>query len=161
MPPQVPNWLATDQQIIWRDWLAAVRVINDQLHSDLRPHGIDLNEYEVLVVLSEAEGRQMRMSSLACAANQSRSRLTHTISRMEKSGLVTRQVATDDKRGVIAKLSDKGFALLERVAPEHVASVRRVFVDAVDPDDYAALGRAMRSVLKVANSICEHRKFPD
>lgn len=152
MSDREPRWLSDDQQRVWRDWLRAVAWINQQLDADLRDHDLDLNEYEVLVVLSEAPGRKMRMSQVADGSNQSRSRLTHTVGRMERAGLVTRETACDDRRGVVAHLTDHGFAVLEKAAADHVESVRRVLVDAIDPEDWVALGRAMRSVLEVADS---------
>lgn len=147
-----PRWLTDAEQVVWRDWLAAVAIVNEQLNIDLRPFNLDLNEYEVLVVLSESPGRQIRMSQLAEGSNQSRSRLTHTVGRMERAGLIIRETASDDRRGVIAKLTDKGFRLLERAAVDHVASVRRVLIDPIDPADLAAMGRAMKAVLAVADS---------
>lgn len=152
MSPSEPRWLSPTQQVIWRDWLAAVARINEQLNADLRPHSLDLNEYEVLVVLSESPGRSIRMSQLAEGSNQSRSRLTHTVGRMERAGLITRETASDDRRGVVATLTDKGFDVLEKASRDHVESVRRVLVDPIDPDDWAALGRAMKSVLAVTDS---------
>lgn len=91
----------------------------------------------------------MRMSELADGVHQSRSRLTHAIKRMEREGLVTRRPADDDRRGVIATLTDSGFGLLERSAPGHVQAVRQILVDAVDPADYDALGRVMAAILAV------------
>ncbi len=90
------------------------------------------------------------MSELADAVHQSRSRLTHTIGRMERSGLVARTDCPTDRRGVWAELSAKGFALLETAAPSHVEAVRRNFVEAMAPEDYLALGRAFEAVLAVA-----------
>lgn len=152
MPQREPNWLTPSQQVVWRDWLAAVAWINEQLNADLRPHNLDLSEYEVLVVLSEAPDHSVRMSHLAEGSNQSRSRLTHTVGRMEAAGLITRETACDDRRGVVARLTDFGFELLKKASVDHVASVRRVLVDAIDPSDWEALGRAMKSVLAVADS---------
>ena len=60
--------------------------------------------------------------------------------------------ATNDRRGVVATLTDKGFELLERAAVDHVTAVRRVLVDVVEPGDWEALGRAMKAVLAVADS---------
>lgn len=142
-------WLSDDQQRVWRAWLLGVARIDNYLDADLRRHGLDLAEYEILVSLSEAEERRMRMSELAEKVHQSRSRLTHAIARMEKSGWVERQAATEDRRGVVARLTDKGFGLLENAAPSHVAAVRRILVDAADPADYAAMGRVMDAVLSV------------
>ena len=144
-------WLEPHQQHIWRDWLRASARINADLDAGLRVYGLDLAEYEILVNLSEAQERRIRMSELAEQVRQSRSRLTHTVSRMEKQGLVGRETCTADGRGVWAFLTPEGFSLLEQVAPHHVASVRRIFVDAVDAEDFTALGRAMTSVLAVAD----------
>ncbi len=143
------RWLTDEQQRVWRSWLLGSARVNDVLDAELRPHGLDLAEYEILVTLSEAPRRRLRMSELAARVHQSRSRLTHTIGRMEQSHTVRRTRSKHDGRGVVAELTDDGFALLERTAPHHVDSVRRIFVDAVDPDDYAAVGRAMQAILSV------------
>ena len=149
--PSSTRWLSSGQQKVWRAWLDAVARIDSHLDEVLRPFGLDLGEYEILVRLSEAPERRMRMSDLADAARQSRSRLTHTVARMEKKGLVTRMPCPNDRRGVIAALADDGYALLVEAAPDHVASVREVLVDVVDPADFEALGRAMNAVNQVAD----------
>ena len=64
---------------------------------------------------------------------------------------MTRTSCAADGRGVQAHMTEKGFELLKQASPAHVDSVRRVFVDAIDPDDYAALGRAMQATLAVAD----------
>jgi len=149
--PSSTRWLSSGQQKVWRAWLDAVARIDSHLDEVLRPFGLDLGEYEILVRLSEAPERRMRMSDLADAARQSRSRLTHTVARMEKKGLLNRVPCANDRRGVIAILTDEGFGLLETAAPAHVDSVREVLVDAVDPADFEALGRAMNAVNQVAD----------
>ncbi len=151
MAPHTTRWLDDEQQAIWRAYLSAVARIDAHLDAELRPYGLDLGEYEILVNLSEAEGRSMRMSDLADAVRQSRSRLTHTVTRMEKKGLIQRDSCPEDRRGVYAVLTDAGFKLLVEAAPAHVRSVRESFVDAIDPSDFAALGRAMKAVNAVAH----------
>ena len=141
------EWLTAAQQRVWRDFLAGVSRINERLDTELRPFGLDLGEYEILVNLSEAEQLEMRMSELADRVRQSRSRLTHTVARMEAKGLILRKSCPQDRRGVIAVLTANGLTLLKQAAPYHVASVREVLVDVVDPDDFEALGRAMQAVL--------------
>ncbi len=145
--PPATRWLSDDQQRVWRAWLLGSAVLNERLDAQLREHDLDLAEYEILVTLSESADRQLRMAELADAVHQSRSRLTHTVTRMEKRGLVARTTCPVDRRGVWANLTDAGHQLLEVAAPSHVECVRRNFVDAVDPADYAAVGRAMRAVL--------------
>lgn len=143
------RWLTPDQQRIWRAYLEGVARIDRAMEARLRPFGLALSEYEILVRLSEADDRTMRMSDLADAVRQSRSRLTHTVGRMEAKGLLTRQPCPDDRRGVHALLTDAGYDLLVAAAPDHVASVREAFVDVVDPADFEALGRAMAAVAAV------------
>lgn len=118
----------------------------DRLDEDLRrTHEISLVEYEIMVRLSERDGR-LRMAHLAEALAHSRSRVTHTVARMEQAGLVSRASSPEDGRGIVASLTEQGYALLERVAPFHVGGVRDHLVDLVGQDDFAALGRVMNAV---------------
>ncbi len=144
-----PRWLNVEQQRIWRAYLLGSARLNDKLDADLRSFGLDLGEYEILVTLSEAPDRRVRMSELADAVHQSRSRLTHTVSRMEKAKLVERLSCPTDRRGVWAHLTDHGFELLETAAPSHVEAVRKNFVEAMSVEDYRALGRAFTAVVAV------------
>ena len=145
--PTAPRWLDVEQQQVWRAYLLGSARLAEKLDADLREFGLDLGEYEILVTLSEAPDRRVRMSELADAVHQSRSRLTHTITRMENAGLVDRSSCPTDRRGVWAHLTDEGFRLLEVAAPSHVEAVRRHFVEAVTAEDYAAVGRAFTAVL--------------
>ena len=151
MASQEPRWLDSRQQTVWRAYLLGSARLSERLDADLRQHGMDLPEYEILVTLEEAPDRRLRMSELADAVHQSRSRLTHTITRMEQQGVVARTTCPSDRRGVWAELTPAGIKTLERAAPSHVAAVRRNFVDAMDPADYEALGRAFAAVLAVTD----------
>ena len=118
----------------------------DRLDDDLRrDHDISLVEYEILVRLSERDG-QMRMAALADALAHSRSRVTHTVTRMEKAGLVQRSSSPEDGRGILATLTDKGHDLLVRAAPTHVTGVRSHLVDLAAASDFEALGRVFDAV---------------
>lgn len=142
-----PRWLTAEQQQVWRAYLGATVRVTQHLENALRQFDLDLGEYEIMVRLSETPEHSMRMSELADQVGQSRSRLTHTITRMEAKGLISRGSCPGDRRGVLAALTDEGYSLLVKVAPYHVESVREILVDPVDPEDFAALGRVMRSVL--------------
>ena len=87
------------------------------------------------------------MAQLAAEASQSRSRLSHTCARLESKGLVRRETCPSDKRGVLAHLTDEGFRALERAAHDHVTTVREFFIDAVDPTDLEAIGRAFAAII--------------
>ena len=146
-----PRWLNAEQQHVWRAFLNGVAKINDELDAELRPFGLDLGEYEILVHLSESDDHSLRMSDLAERVRQSRSRLTHTIARMEAKGWVARTACPSDRRGVIASMTASGYQLLVEAAPHHVESVRRALVDPIDPADFEALGRAMKAVAGVTD----------
>jgi DNA-binding MarR family transcriptional regulator len=141
------RWLDQEQQRAWRAYIMGTQLLMDRLDRDLRAEfGISMTEYEILVRLSESPGRRMRMALLADALCHSRSRVTHTVARMEKASLLNRSAATDDGRGVEAVMTEEGWALLVEAAPAHVEGVRRNLVDLADPDDYAAMGRVMNQV---------------
>ncbi|GAA4637520.1 MarR family transcriptional regulator [Actinoallomurus vinaceus] len=142
-----PRWLDAAQQRDWRAYIEGSVRLADLLDRDLKSkHGLSTAEYEILVRLSEAPDRRLRMAELAEFASQSRSRLSHTVARLECKGLVARGTCGADKRGVNAELTDEGFALLERAARDHVATVREFFIDVIDPDDLKAVGRAFGAV---------------
>lgn len=141
------RWLDESQQRAWRSILLGHTLLMDRLDDDLRrSHDISLTEYEILVRLSEHPGRHMRMAHLADALAHSRSRITHTIDRMEKSGYVARTASPDDGRGVVATMTEKGMELLESAAHVHVRGVRSHLVDLVSDEEFATAGKVMNAV---------------
>ena len=101
---------------------------------------------EMKLRLSERPERRLRMAQLADAMCHSRSRVTHTVQRMEGAGYLERILSPEDGRGILAKMTDAGRTLLERAAHVHVTGVRANLVDLVSDDDFAAVGRAMNAV---------------
>lgn len=140
-------WLDNEQQQHWRAFLIGSWALLNALERDLEETArLSMSEYEVLVRLSEAEDRSLRMSQLANQVVASRSRLTHTVRRMEQAGLVRRQSSTGDRRGVDCFLTDDGHARLVQAAPHHVASVRARLVDVLDPAEFARLGGIFETI---------------
>jgi DNA-binding MarR family transcriptional regulator len=145
-------WLTTEQQRIWRSFLSGSIVLNERLDRDLRTaHGLSMPEYEILVRLSEAPNRSIRMAELANAVSHSRSRVTHTIARLEREGLVLRGQCSEDGRGVSAVLTDHGFSVLEEAAHTHVRGVHDYFVENASPEEFKAIGRVMARVTEHLN----------
>ncbi len=143
------RWLSEEQQQDWRAWLSASHLLNDRLSRDLQQqHGLTIADYEILVRLSEVPDRRLRMSELAEMTLSSRSRLSHQIDRMERAGLVERQVCEDDRRGAFAAMTDQGWTTLVAAAPDHVDSVRRHLVDLLSPKEFSALGAACQKVAR-------------
>lgn len=141
-----PRWLSVEEQCSWRHLLSGLTVLQTRMDTDLTPHGATLSEYEILVLLSEQDGRELRMSALAERVSQSRSRLTHTATRLAGRGWVERRRVPGDGRGVALWLTDEGLAAVERLAPVHVESVRRRVVDLLSAEEFSALGEMMRAV---------------
>lgn len=137
-------WLSDDQQVSWRAFLEGSSRLAEALNRDLEgDSALSLNEYEVLVRLSENSSWTMRMSHLADSLAHSRSRVTHAVRRLEERGLVNRESCVVDGRGINAILTDAGYAVLVAAAPNHVRSVRRHLVDVLTPEQLAVLGEAM------------------
>jgi DNA-binding MarR family transcriptional regulator len=135
-----PRWLDAEEQKAWRAWLFSSLLLHDRLDRELTHEtGISHAYYEILVALSETPDRMMRMSELADRCLSSRSRLSHAVSRLEERGWVRRQVCPSDGRGLLAVLTDEGFAALEAAAPIHVESVRTHLFDQLSPAQVAAM----------------------
>ncbi len=140
------RWLSEDQQHAWRALVMGTTLLFDRLDADLRrSFDLSLGEYEILVRLSERDGR-MRMAQLADSLAHSRSRVTHTVTRMQKAGLVRRTTSPEDGRGIVCEMTEAGLDLLNRAAPVHVRGVRAHLVDLVEPEDLRAVARVMDAV---------------
>jgi DNA-binding MarR family transcriptional regulator len=141
-----PRWLDDEEQATWRALLLATTLLHDRLDDDLqRGFGVAHGEYGILVRLNE-RGGQMRMAQIADALAYSRSRVTHTIKRMEKAGWVERFDSPDDGRGVVARITEGGRQLLRDAAPLHVEGVRAHLFDLIGRDDVQVLRRVMDTV---------------
>jgi DNA-binding MarR family transcriptional regulator len=134
------RWLTPSEDRAWRAWLAMAERLRAQIARDLLvDSGLSDADYMVLVHLSEAEGRRVRMNDLAARLNWSKSRLSHQLARMQARGLVQREECPSDARGAFAVLAAGGLAEIERAAPKHVASVRRHLIDLLDEEQLSQL----------------------
>ena len=141
------RWLSEEEQCTWRALLAAIQLLTDELDRELQ-HDANMPHtyYEILVALSEAPCRTLRMSQLAERCQSSRSRLSHAVSRLEEAGWVRREACATDKRGALAVLTDQGFAALEAAAPGHVEAVRRSVFDVLSPEQVRQLGEISATI---------------
>ena len=134
--------LSATQQAAWRAFVESSWALHNRLEDDLRAGtGLSMADYHVLVVLSEASGRRLRMGELAGRLVFSPSRCTYQITTMVKRGLVRKQSCSDDGRGQEAVLTDAGLAALTAAAPLHLATVRETFIDDLDEAELAAITR--------------------
>ena len=142
------RWLDDRQQRTWRAFLTAQRLLFDRLERQLqRDAGMPLAYYEILVRLSEAPDRTLRMSQLADFSLSSRSRLSHAVARLEAAGWVRRRACTEDRRGAWAVLTPAGLAKLRETAPGHVGAVRADLFDALTDAQQDALCAAAEALV--------------
>lgn len=156
--------MADPNDVRWLDpvereaWLALAQLLirlPDALEAQLQ-RDADLSQFEyfVLAHLSEAPGRRLRLSTLAAMAHGSLSRLSHVVTRLERRGYVERRPSEDDARSTDAVLTDAGWEKIVASAPGHVACVRDLVVDALDPDTLVRLGDACRAILRQVGGEC-------
>ncbi|MHB8438633.1 MAG: MarR family winged helix-turn-helix transcriptional regulator [Acidimicrobiales bacterium] len=144
------RWLDQDEQRIWRTFMLATKVLWEQIDRDLDQGTVVPSPYyELLVRLSESPDRRLRPSDLADRSQSSRSRLSHSLSRLESLGWIRRELCESDRRGAFVVLTEEGFAALEAAAPVHVESVRGHLFDVLDADE-------LQQLRSIAERLLEH-----
>ncbi len=146
---QGPEPLSPDEERAWRTLIRLMvglpRAIDDDL---VRREGLSLTRYVVLMRLSEAPDRSLRMTDLAEAASISPSRMTRIVQAMTTEGLVTRRAVPGDGRASLATLTDAGLRRLEKAWPAHLAGVRTILLDHIDPAELATFHRLTEQLLR-------------
>jgi DNA-binding MarR family transcriptional regulator len=154
-----PQPLSPSQERTWRALIRLMvqmpRAIDDDLS---RRAGLSLTRYIVLMRLSEVPDRALRMSDLAEAASMSPSRMTRIIQSMITEGLVTRQVVPGDRRASLATLTDAGLQRLQEAWPAHLAGVRALVMDHIDPADRADFNRVTERLLRAVENAPDRTK---
>ncbi|MCU1430381.1 MAG: transcriptional regulator, MarR family [Actinomycetia bacterium] len=140
-------WLDESEQRVWRSLIGATGELMATLDAELQAaHGLSGADYEVLVNLSEAPDRRMRMTDLAIALHLSPSGLTRRLDVLARRGWVRRERCPSDRRGTFAVLTDDGYEQIVQAAPTHVRGVREHFINRLTPRQLANLGAALSIV---------------
>lgn len=143
-----PKWLNPAEMKAWRGFISSSTDLVRAIEKDLEPFGLDGGDYQLLAMLSEAPGHQMKMCDLAIVLRLSRSGLTRRMEGVVKAKYVARVRDEADGRAAFALLTPKGFELLKRVAPEHLKSVRRLMIDQLSEAEVKAIGSAFAKIRK-------------
>ena len=139
--------LSEAQMQAWRAFLGASTLVSARLNHELdEAAAISMYEYEILVRLFESEAGRVRMSQLADQVSYSRSRLTHTVGRLERAGYVLRSSCPNDRRGVYAHLTQAGYEFLAQTAPIHLDGVRRHLINRFTPSELATLTELLEKI---------------
>lgn len=142
------RWLDDEQQRTWRAWLTVAELLPRALDAQLqRDAGISHAAYVVLAMLSESPNRSRRMTDLARRANQSQSRLSHAVARLEERGWVRRERSAEDGRGNLAVLTDTGWDVVRKLAPGHVDAVREAMFEPLSGEQARCFGDALTAII--------------
>jgi DNA-binding MarR family transcriptional regulator len=142
------QWLTDDEQRAWRGLVQMTSRLNARLNRELQQSsGLSLADYDVLVLLTEVPDGRLRMFELVDNLQWEQSRLSHHVARMQRRGLVAREECTSDKRGAFVVLTDAGRDAIEKAAPGHVDTVRRLVFDELSKTQVATLESVVSRVL--------------
>ncbi|MGW4715818.1 MarR family winged helix-turn-helix transcriptional regulator [Nocardia sp. NPDC004260] len=142
------RWLNAREMQVWHSFLAAGALVGREVERQLKREGLSHTQYEVLVRLAAAPEGRLRMTELADALYTSKSGLTYQVTQLEKAGLLMREACPTDVRGVIAVLTGAGRERLAQIAPDHVATVRRVLVDVLSAAQQSAVAEGLGEVAR-------------
>jgi DNA-binding MarR family transcriptional regulator len=136
--------LTPEEEALWRALAEVIMTLPRALDERfLRNHGVTLTEYSVLVALSEAPGRELRISELASRTSLSLSRISRVVDAMASHSLVTRRKCAYDGRSSFATLTGNGLSTLQAAYPGHVARVRRLVFDHLTDSELKTLRPAL------------------
>jgi DNA-binding MarR family transcriptional regulator len=146
--PMMLTWLDRPQPAAWVRVAALLELLPGVLDGQPRRDAdLMLFEYFVLTMLSEAPDRTLRMTELARQTNATLPRLSHVVRRLEERGLVERFPCPENRRATNARLTDKGWAVVEAAAPGHAANVRQHVIDVLSPEQVAQLTAIADAIL--------------
>jgi DNA-binding MarR family transcriptional regulator len=148
VPVEETIWLSADEQHAWRSFIRLHQKLSATLVRDLQAHSkLSGADFEILVALTDVPDGRQRFQELAKTIEWEQSRLSHQIARMIKRGLVARVECAEDGRGAFVAITQAGRETIEAAAPHHVATVRRLVLDALTPEEFATLGRLSACIL--------------
>ena len=146
--PDELSWLTPLQQQAWQGFLHSNRSVFAALESQLQTEsGIPLAYYAILVRLSEAPDRTLRMGELASQLNASPSSISHASTRLEKLGWMRRQNDPLDRRAQLAVLTDEGVDALAAAAPGHIKAVREHLLNRLTAEQLEQLTAISQAIL--------------
>jgi DNA-binding MarR family transcriptional regulator len=144
-----PQWLDDEQQETWRAWLEVNTQMFARMSRELQVNsGLSLQDYDVLVALTDVPDGSVRMRDLGVKLQWEKSRLSKHLTRMTARGLVARRECHDDRRGAFVELTDEGLAAIRAAAPDHAAVVKEVFFDGLSREQVRDLGKVCATVLE-------------
>jgi DNA-binding MarR family transcriptional regulator len=130
----------------WRSFLETYARTVRKLERELADESdLPLTWYDALVQLHEAGGT-MRVGDLANHLLISRSATTRFVDRLERNGLIERQVLDSDRRGTLVVLTQHGRATLRQAAPTHLRGIQEHFSSKLTESEAIRLGTLLEKI---------------
>jgi len=145
-PPVTRRRMTSSERAIWRSLLDTTSELRRILGAELQESSLSPADYQVLLALSEADGRRLRSSELASTIDWERSRLSHQLRRMEQRRLVRRDGCATDSRGAEVSLTGAGARVFRRATAPHMRAIKKHFADALTPEQFEALAQVLRAL---------------
>ena len=150
--------LDEDETAFWYSYMKVLLRVRYEMNRQLRSSAnLSMADYDVLVALTSEDAGAMQVSDLAVRIGWERSRLSHHLTRMRERGLLSTRRSDDDHRAKEVELTTEGRRTLEEATPEHVAFVRRAFIDALSRRELVQLHDAFD---RVYDALIEHGSLP-
>jgi len=147
------RWLTAEEQRVWRRWMTLNAQLSATLQRELQDDaGLSMQDYEVLVHLTDNPEGRKRVTDLARLMQWERSRVSHHVTRMEGRHLVQRVECAEDGRGAFVVITPQGRTAIEQAAPGHVNTVRRLVFDALSRDELDAFATIIEKALAQLDS---------
>lgn len=129
---------------VWVRYLRGHAALTRELNAQLvGRHGLTVNDYEVLLLLSNADERRMRRVDLADEVLLTPSGITRLLDGLERRGYVARASCPADRRVIYAVITDEGFEALRASSAEHLAGVEAQFASHYDEDELRTLAELL------------------
>jgi DNA-binding MarR family transcriptional regulator len=137
----------------WKAFLKAHRTVIEKIENDLgKVKAVPLTSYDVLLELSQAPDRKLRMSELAAQVVLSRSGLTRLVDRLEKEGYLGREADPTDRRGTQAVLTPKGFEALKQAWPTYAQGINQHFAELISEQEAKMIAKVLERIMQGARS---------
>src|SRR5881227_2432381 len=130
-----------------RAYVSTTRLLSAELQEE---HGLTINDYEALLVLSRADGRRLKRVELARSLMLTPSGITRLLQGLEDAGLVERATCATDLRVTYAQLTDAGREKLESAAGGHIASIRALLEEHFARDELDSIADMLGKLPGVA-----------
>jgi DNA-binding MarR family transcriptional regulator len=144
--PAVRRRMTSRELVIWRSLLDTTTELRRVLGAELLESNLSPADYQVLLALSEADGRRLRSSELATNIDWERSRLSHHLKRMERRHLIRREDCATDNRGAEVVLTVEGARVFRRATAPHMRAIKKHFTDALTPGQFEALAGILQAL---------------